>query len=66
MLQPVVADDDVELGMRAQQGVPDGDAIGADRDRNPGAPAQQQRLVADALGACVGVDHERPPTPARP
>ena len=47
VLQAIVADDQVAIGMRRQQRLAGSSAVAADEHRAVGAPPDQQRLVAD-------------------
>jgi len=47
MLQAVVAENDIDLGVRSQQGAACRHPIAPDPDRHTAAPSEQHRLVAD-------------------
>jgi len=58
VLEPVVADENVDLGVRLQERAARGGAIAADEHRHLRATTQQQRLVACQSGGRVGLDRE--------
>ena len=60
VLQAVVADHDIHLGMPAQQVIDRRRPVRADAHRHLAAPRDQQRLVTAVSGIALRVDEQRP------
>jgi hypothetical protein len=56
VLQAIVRDDDIALGIRGQQRTAGCNAIAPDGDRHLAAPCEQQRLVTDHTGVRISPD----------